>query len=290
MKSISPGSGRHECTRKCPVSRGEMSRCLYLQIFPAGSWLSRCLVISVALVMLISFPGLFRCAASASTGPSSREVPSSPRSLRAIASVAPSLTRDLEAMGLEYGSPIFMRAFKEERELEIWVENDGVFHLFRVYPVAGLSGWLGPKRYRGDLQAPEGFYRVTPSQMNPDSRFHLAFDLGYPNEYDRARHRTGSSLMIHGRETSMGCFAMTDEAMEEIYALADAALRNGQEAFYVHSFPFRMTDENMEFFREYRWYYFWATLRTGHDLFEKTGRPPEVSVEDGEYVFSPCGG
>ena len=215
-----------------------------------------------------------------------REVPSSRRSVNAVTAVAPGLIRDLERKGLAYGAPVFIRVFKEERELEVWLKREGGFRLFRTYRVAAVSGWLGPKRREGDLQAPEGFYTVGPSQMNPNSLFHLSFDIGYPNDYDRALNRTGKALMIHGNTTSRGCFAMTDEAMEEIYALADAALRGGQSFFHVHSFPFRMTDQNMERDRDSKWYYFWTNLRIGHDLFEATKRPPQVSVRDGEYVFS----
>jgi len=214
-----------------------------------------------------------------------QEVPASRRSLQVTESVAPMLMRELEAKGLTLGAPLFIRAFKEERELEVWLEREGIFHLFRTYPIAAVSGWLGPKRWEGDLQAPEGFYHVTPSQMNPNSRFHLSFDIGYPNEYDKLNYCTGGALMVHGRKTSRGCFAMTDEKIEEIYVLADAALRNGQRYFQVHSFPFRMTDENMERNRDSKWFYFWQNLRTGYDLFEAFRRPPEVSVQSGVYTF-----
>ena len=167
--------------------------------------------------------------AERTTGPlfNKQDVPSTERSRAAMNRVAPVLVRDLKARSLSYGAPIFIRIFKEEMELEVWVKQEKQFELFRTYPVVAMSGNLGPKRREGDRQAPEGFYFVTPSRMNPSSRFHLSFDLGYPNAYDQAHGRTGSALMVHGNRASIGCFAMTDPKIEEIYALADAALRNG---------------------------------------------------------------
>ena len=127
---------------------------------------------------------------------------------------------------------------------------------------------------------------MTPGQLNPSSRFHLSFDLGYPNAYDRAHGRTGSALMVHGDCVSIGCYAMTDAGIEEIYALADAALRGGQTLFRMHVFPFRLTAENLLQHRYSRWYSFWENLQEGYRLFEEHGRPPDVEVRDGEYVFT----
>ena len=94
---------------------------------------------------------------------------------------------------------------------------------------------------QGDRQAPEGFYTVTKAQMNPNSSLYLAFNLGYPNLYDRANRRTGDFLMVHGKCRSAGCYAMTDGLIEEIYALAREAFIGGQETIQVHALPFRMT-------------------------------------------------
>jgi murein L,D-transpeptidase YafK len=240
-------------------------------------------------ITFIILPARAECDGIDECGHALEEVPASPRSLEVAASVGPVLVRELEAKGLFLGAPLFIRVFKEERELEAWLEKDGIFHLFRTYPIAAVSGWLGPKRWEGDLQAPEGFYRVTPSQMNPNSSFHLSFNIGYPNEYDKFRDCTGGALMVHGKKSSRGCFAMTDEKMEEIYVLADAALRNGQPFFQIHSFPFRMTDQNMERNRDSKWFYFWQNLKTGYDLFEASRLPPKVSVEDGIYIFNDAG-
>jgi len=214
-----------------------------------------------------------------------QNVSSSRRSKAVVTRVAPMLVKDLQAQSLSYGSPVFIRIFKEERELEVWLRAGDRFQLFRTYSIAAMSGKLGPKLQEGDGQAPEGFYFVPPSHMNPKSRFHLSFNLGYPNAYDRAHGRTGSALMVHGGQASVGCFAMTDPKVEEIYALAEAALRNGQRFFRVHSFPFRMTDGNLARHADSRWKPFWTNLKEGYDFFEDSGLPPDVVVSNKRYSF-----
>ncbi len=199
------------------------------------------------------------------------DVPFTARSDKAIARVLPALTERLEAMKLEYGVPIFIRIFKETEELELWVKNGDRFDLFETYDICTFSGRLGPKLKTGDRQSPEGFYFVTPGRMNPASRFHLSFNLGFPNAYDRYHGRTGSALMVHGNCVSIGCYAMTDRRIEEIYAMADGAFRNGQPFFRVHVFPFRMTGENMEKHRRSKWREFWENLQEGYEHFERTG-------------------
>lgn len=216
-----------------------------------------------------------------------RTIPTSARFRNARARRSPALQRDLAGRGLRLGAPIFMRIFKESSELEVWIEQGDRFHLFRTYPICTYSGHLGPKLRTGDMQSPEGFYFVTPARMNPASTFHLSFDLGYPNDYDRHHGRTGSALMVHGDCVSIGCYAMTDARIEEIYTLADAALRGGQPFFRVHVFPFRMTPENMRRHADSRWSSFWINLKEGYDFFERAHRPPDVEVRHGRYVFGP---
>jgi len=193
----------------------------------------------------------------------------------------------LAKKGMTADAPILIRIFKEESQLEIWKEKpDGRFHHFKTYPICNWSGDLGPKLEEGDKQSPEGFYTVTPGQMNPNSNFHLAFNLGYPNAYDQANGRTGSALMVHGDCTSAGCYAMTDALIEEIYALGREAFHGGQQKFHVHAFPFRMTAENMKRHRKSRWYRFWKTLKVGHDDFEMTRIPPKVAVCSRQYLVN----
>lgn len=194
---------------------------------------------------------------------------------------------ELQAKDMRKEDPILVRIFKEEDELEIWKpRSDGRYAHFRTYEICAWSGELGPKHAEGDRQAPEGFYTVTPAQMNPNSSYHLAFNIGFPNTFDRAHDRTGSHLMVHGDCSSAGCYAMTDEVIEEIYALARESFRGGQREFQVQAFPFRMTPENMARHADNPNMPFWRNLKEGSDHFEVTGRPPEVDVCGREYVFN----
>ena len=222
-------------------------------------------------------------------------VPESERSRDAIQRVMPSLKRDLRASGFRLGSPLFIRVFKEEAELEIWLRKGQNFALFRTYPICTYSGGLGPKLREQDEQSPEGFYIVQARDMNPNSRFHLSFDLGYPNAFDKTHGRTGSLLMVHGDCKSRGCFAMArtpwpeaednEEAIEEIWTLMAAAFRKGQPFISVHALPFRLTEKNLHKHRRSKWTNFWRQLKDGYDLFEMMRIPPVIGVTNRQYVF-----
>lgn len=193
----------------------------------------------------------------------------------------------LAQKGMTQQAPIFMRIFKEESELEIWKKrDDGRFHLFKTYPICKWSGKLGPKVKTGDKQAPEGFYRVSHAQLNPNSKFHLSFNLGYPNAFDKANGRTGAHLMVHGSCSSAGCYAMTDALVEEIYILAREAFVGGQRSFKVHAFPFRMTAGNMKRHHRNKWYSFWRQIKEGYDIFEISRIPPKVYVCEKQYLLN----
>jgi murein L,D-transpeptidase YafK len=189
--------------------------------------------------------------------------------------------------GMDMPSPMFIRIFKEESELEVWKRRpDGRFYHFKTYPICNWSGELGPKVKQGDKQSPEGFYKVARNQMNPNSQFYLAFNLGYPNAYDKANKRTGDALMVHGKCKSAGCYAMTDALIEEIYALARESYIGGQDAIEVHAMPFRMTDVNLARHAKNPWFGFWQTLKQGYDHFEQTRLPPEVAVCQRQYMVN----
>lgn len=213
-------------------------------------------------------------------------IPTSSRAEKSIASVLLQLENELKSKKLEYGSPIYIRVFKASNELEMWVKKNQKYELLKTYPICSYSGQLGPKTKEGDYQAPEGFYFVKPSSLNPWSSYHLSFNLGYPNAYERSKGYTGSALMIHGKCVSIGCYAMTDEYMNEIYAMAYGALSHGQPYFRVHAFPFRMDNKSMNNFKEHKWYSFWLNLKEGYDLFEEHRIPPNVSVKNGKYYFN----
>jgi murein L,D-transpeptidase YafK len=191
----------------------------------------------------------------------------------------------LAARGVKLGVPVYIRIFKLESELELWVEKGTRFERFATYPICRWSGRLGPKFREGDRQAPEGFYTVAAEQLNPNSRMHRSFNLGFPNAYDQAHGRTGSFLMVHGGCASIGCYAVTDPAVDEIWRMVTAALDQGQQRFPVHVFPFRMTARNLNFRKGYPWHGFWSDLKKGYDLFEPSRIPPAVSVCNGRYVF-----
>lgn len=193
----------------------------------------------------------------------------------------------LAEQGLRLGVPIFIRIFKKEAKLEIWMKSGSSFQHFASYPICYYSGRLGPKLKQGDRQAPEGFYTVSKGQLNPNSRWHRSFNLGYPNLYDRAHRRTGDYLMVHGGCSSIGCYAMTNKVIDEIWTIVTAALNRGQKRFHVHSYPFKMTRWNMARYKRHKWGAFWQDLKKGYDLFEDTNVPPIVTVCKGRYQTKP---
>ena len=197
-------------------------------------------------------------------------------------------TRALLAQkGMKEDAPVLLRIFKAESELEVWkAKDDGRFYLFKTYPICSYSGGLGPKVNQGDRQAPEGFYLVSQEQMNPNSKYHLSFNIGFPNAYDRAYGRTGQDIMVHGDCTSAGCYAMTDGVVEEIFILAYQALQGGQQAFQIQAYPFRMTAANMTAHKDSEWYDFWKNLKEGYDYFEISHLPPKIAVCDKRYLVN----
>lgn len=196
------------------------------------------------------------------------------------------LADQLADTGLTFGAPVHLRIFKEEAVLELWIKKGAQFALFESYPICNFSGDLGPKLREGDRQSPEGIYSVAMSALNPNSRFHLSFNLGFPNAFDRAQDRTGSFLMVHGDCVSIGCYAMTDPAIEEIYVLIEAALQNGQGAVAVHAFPFRMTQERLDAARSDPWFGFWSDLKPIYDAFARAGNPGNVVVANARYQLA----
>jgi len=193
--------------------------------------------------------------------------------------------RRLLVLHAKLGDPVFIRIFKKEALLEVWIKptDKDTYELFKRYPICAYSGKLGPKTKEGDGQSPEGFYKVSKSSLNPNSHYYLAFNLGYPNAYDKAHNRTGSYLMVHGKCNSVGCYAMTDRKIKEIYSLVASALNHGQNYVNVHAFPFYMTQKNMARYEQSRWYDFWSELKEGYDYFNIERLPPEIRVENGHY-------
>jgi murein L,D-transpeptidase YafK len=200
--------------------------------------------------------------------------------------VSPKLIADMTAKDMDLQSPMLVRLFKQEAELEVWKQDrSGRFALLKTYPICRWSGDLGPKVREGDRQAPEGFYAISPGQMNPQSAYYLSFNTGYPNAFDRALGRTGSELMVHGDCSSRGCYAMTDEQIAEIYSLGRESFFGGQRAFQFQAYPFKMTPTNMAKHRNNPNMPFWRMIKEGYDHFEVTRQEPKVDFCEKKYVF-----
>ncbi len=205
---------------------------------------------------------------------------------RAMKELSPQMLAALQQKNMPKDSPLLIRIFKEELELEVWKQDtSGRYALLKVYPICRWSGDLGPKVKEGDRQAPEGFYPLTPGLMNPNSNYYLAINTGFPNVYDRANNRHGAFLMIHGDCSSRGCYAMTDEEIGEIYSLARDAFLGGQKEIQLQAYPFRMTPANLARHRNNPNLAFWQMIKEGDDHFQVSHLEPKVNVCDRHYVF-----
>ena len=206
---------------------------------------------------------------------------------REIQMILNRVTPQLKQQNLVIGDPVFIRIFKEENILELWMkgEDSARYRLVKTYSICNWSGTLGPKFFEGDRQAPEGFYSTNLDRLKPDSKYHLAFNIQYPNQYDLAMGKTGSAIMVHGSCVSEGCYAMSDDQIEEIYFLVERALMAGQGEVPIHIFPFKMVPDRIipEFASPN--FKFWMNLREGYDYFERVGVPPKWTVENERYVF-----
>jgi murein L,D-transpeptidase YafK len=205
---------------------------------------------------------------------------------KATKELPPAMLLLLQQKHMPKYSPIILRVFKEEAEIEVWKQDTTRhFQLLKTYPICRWSGDLGPKMHEGDRQTPEGFYAITPQLMNPNSNYYLAINTGFPNSFDKANARDGTFLMIHGDCSSSGCFAMTDEQIGEIYSLARDTFLGGQPSFQVQAYPFRMTPANLARHRTSPHMAFWRMLKIGNDHFEATRLQPKVDVCGRRYVF-----
>ncbi len=205
------------------------------------------------------------------------------------------LKQEFAAKGLQYPpKEVYIRTFKAQNEFEIWVRNEGVdtFSLFKNYSVCALSGSLGPKRWEGDRQVPEGFYFI--NHFNPKSDFHLSMLVSYPNYSDLILGnptKPGGDIYIHGACYTVGCLPMTDKLIKEIYIICMLARSNGQNNIPIHMFPARFNKASVGFLaKEYgedeSRHRFWLNLKAGYDYFEKTKTiMPVMYNREGKYVF-----
>jgi murein L,D-transpeptidase YafK len=255
---------------------------------------------SLRTVILFGLVGLFGAAALAANS----KVPS--RIAGALDHHQAALTKELSEKGLELGSPIFIRAFKsggnteelgplgKSARIEVWIKSrQGQYEHFRSYPICAISGKLGAKLKEGDLQVPEGVYSIRPEGMNPQSAFHISYDVGFPNAVDRARGATGSQIRVHGKCQSWGCLALgksSDEhEIETLTVLIHYAWQNGQREIPFHIFPFPMSDQNLvENLREHAresssLERYWTELKPVYDAFEESHVPPSINQSNGRY-------
>jgi murein L,D-transpeptidase YafK len=239
----------------------------------ARSLIGRSLVTCAALAGVLTLAGCY--------GDEGYQIPT-----RAMKELSPEMLTLLQQKNMPKDSPILVRVFKEESELEVWKQDTtGQYQLLKIYPICRWSGELGPKKVEGDRQAPEGFYSITPGLMNPNSNYYLAINMGFPNAYDKANGYSGGFLMIHGDCSSRGCYAMTDEQIGEIYSLARESFLGGQKEFQIQAYPFRLTPANLARHRTNPNMPFWMMLKEGNDHFEVTHQEPKVDVCERHYVF-----
>lgn len=200
------------------------------------------------------------------------------------------LKSDLKKKGIKENFELFMRVFKEDKVVEVWLKSTGEkeFKLFKTYAICASSGELGPKRKQGDGQVPEGFYSI--AVFNPYSSYHLSLGLNYPNASDRiiGTGNLGGDIMIHGSCVTIGCMPLTDTYIKEVYILCVEARNNGQQTIPVHVFPTKMNEKGMAFLSETNSKHldFWKNLQIGYNYFEQKKQLPKVSVDKtGKYVF-----
>ncbi|VEA63122.1 Uncharacterized protein conserved in bacteria [Serratia plymuthica] len=217
--------------------------------------------IALLFAMLFSMPMITACSAS-------EQVPE-----------APVVKQQL------VGSPVYIQIFKEERTLELYAKMGNEFRLVNSFRICNFSGGLGPKRREGDFKSPEGFYSIDSHHLKPDSKYYRAINIGFPNDYDKSQGYSGAYLMIHGDCKSIGCYAMTNTYMDEIYRYVEAAFAYGQNRIDISIYPFRMTDQNLKRHRSSSDIAFWNQLKPGYDYFVKNHQPPVVSVSNGQYVL-----
>lgn len=213
------------------------------------------------------------------------DLPDSRRASDARTANWPRLQKELTEQKFESKYRIYIRIIKQLNLMEVWAKKGNTYEIFKRYNICYYSGGLGTKISKGDGKSPEGFYTVGAKQLNPVSNYHLSLNIGYPNKLEQLKGYTGDAIMIHGNCASIGCYAMTNPTIEEIYTLVYKALEAGQPNINVDIFPFRMTDAHMKEFEKSPYIAFWKTMKPGYDLFEKNHIPTVVSVVNKQYAF-----
>lgn len=191
---------------------------------------------------------------------------------------------DIKAENLE----ILFIAIKEAKILEVYVKRktQKQFRWFKSYLFSTFSGVLGPKKQEGDKQIPEGFYQIT--HLNPKSKYHLSLGINYPNPYDQANGFTGSAIFIHGGMESVGCIAIGDDAIEEIYVLTDIAQQNDQNEISVLIYPYAMHTEKHKLMlktTDEATAHFWDRLATSYQYFQENKAPLSYEFKGNQIEY-----
>jgi murein L,D-transpeptidase YafK len=207
------------------------------------------------------------------------------------------LAKEFASRGLQWPAKyVYIRSFKYDAQLEVWVKNSlkEKYKLFKTYKICMQSGTMGPKRFQGDYQVPEGFYYI--DEFNPRSNYHLSLGLNYPNASDKILSdslRPGNAIYIHGSCVSVGCIPVTDDEIEEIYTIASYAKASGEDFIPVHVFPIRFNSrKSMEYFKvaaknNALLQKFAMPLKDAYEKFEETHQLPVVLIDPkGEYVIN----
>jgi len=247
--------------------------------------------IFTGILALVTTVGLFSQTAYINYGKSSGKMP------EIFGRIEDSLRKQFEDKKLQWPpQELYLRSFKFDRQLEVWVKDDArsTFKLFKTYKVCMQSGTMGPKRMEGDYQVPEGFYYI--NEFNPNSNYHLALGLNYPNASDKLLSdslRPGNSIYIHGSCVSTGCIPITDFPIEELYVMATEVKDAGQDFIPVHVFPIKYnvkksfeylaqaTKENQSLQA------FAVSLKGAFDYFEARKQLPVILVnKKGQYIIN----
>jgi murein L,D-transpeptidase YafK len=196
------------------------------------------------------------------------------------------LAAEFAAKGLKLGSPVFIRIYKQTSKMELWVQQGSRYVLFKTFGICRWAGGLGPKMYEGDRQSPEGLYHISSEDLIVNPRWHRAMNINYPNRFDVINGRGGSGILIHGKCGSVGCFAIQDGNVEEVYDAVRAALHKGQARIPVLALPFRFAKYAPARGDTLKMNDFWTDLRRADLLFDRDRLPPTAYVCDGRYYFA----
>jgi murein L,D-transpeptidase YafK len=234
------------------------------------------------------------CRAQLSASPNYNNFPKETRLFR---NIRDSVIRELEAKGFSWPlSYMYLRAFKLEKQLEVWVKNDEVepFRLYKTYKICASSGSFGPKRKEGDKQIPEGFYYI--NEWKPNSTYHMALGINYPNASDRIlsdHDKPGGDIYIHGNCVTIGCLPLTDSIIEHLYFLTSSVKAQGQDFIPVHIYPYRF-DKNKSQQKymtrvknEPSLELFHRPFKEAYAFFENTHHLPAILVQpNGDYSIA----